>query len=97
MSLRVGVAAHLVEHRALRVENAPIRIVRRVGAVERLQRLLVLAGLGQRPAIGAEQRHAARIADRGLFEHGHRLRALVGRAQCLRVGDGRLESFGLSR
>ena len=95
MALRLGVAAHLVEHRALRVENAPIRIVGRVRAVEHVERLLVVAGLGQRAAIGAEQRHIVRIADRGLLQHGHRLGALVGRAQRAGISDGGIGIAGI--
>ncbi len=44
MTLRIGVAAHLIEHRALHVENAPIRVIRLVRAIEGGKRLLVLAG-----------------------------------------------------
>ncbi len=48
MPLRFGVAAELVEHRALRVEDAPVRIVRGVRTAEHVERLVVVAGIGQR-------------------------------------------------
>ena len=42
-------AAHLVEHCALRRQNVPIGLVGRMGAVEHLQSLIVISGLGQAP------------------------------------------------
>ena len=87
MSLRFGVAAQLVEHRALRVQDAPVGIFGRVRAAEDVERLVVIAGLGQRTAVGAEQRHIVRIADRGLLQHRNGLGALIGRAQGAGISD----------
>ena len=95
MPLRLGVAAELVEHRALRIEDAPVGIVGRVRAAEHVERLVVVAGLGQRAAIGAEQRHIVRIADRGLLQNGHRLGALLGGAQRPGIADGRIGIAGI--
>ena len=52
MPLRLGVAAQLIEHGALRVEDAPVRIVRRVRPAQYIERLIVIAGIGQRAAVG---------------------------------------------
>ena len=95
--LRLGVLAHLIEHRAFSVEDAPIGIVRRLGAAERDQRLFVLPGLGERAAVVAKQLHVARVAQRGLFEHRDRLGALIGCTQRLRVGHGGAAAPGLAR
>ena len=59
----------------------------RVRAVEHVERLLVVAVVGERPAIGAEHRVVVRIVDRGLFEHGGGLGALADGAQRLGVAD----------
>ena len=59
-------------------------------AVQRLKRLLVLVGVGERAAIGADQRHIAWISYRGLLKHGYGLGALVGRTQGACVSDGRI-------
>ena len=93
--------ADLVEHRALHRQDAPVRLVGRVRAAEHFERLLVVAGVGERPAIGAEQRLVVRIVDRGLLEHGDGLGALAGRAQRLRRSGsplrGRSDSRGSAR
>ena len=47
MTLRLGMPAHLIKNRALHIEDAPVRIVGRVRAGERFDRLLVLARLSQ--------------------------------------------------
>ena len=76
-------AAHLVEHRALRRENVPIGLVRRMGAVEYLQGLIVVSGLGQCAAVGAEHGLVVRAFDRGLLQDGDGLGALSGsRSAC---------------
>ena len=80
MALGIGVATHLIKHRALHVENAPVRIVRLVSAIKGRKRLLVLAGISQCTAVITEQGHVARIANRGLLKHSHSLRPLFGRA-----------------
>ena len=80
-------AAHLVEHRALHREDAPVRLVGRVRALEHVERLLEVAGIGERAAVGAEQRLVVRIMQRGGFQNRGGLRALAGRAQRLRVAD----------
>ena len=77
-----------IEHCPLNIENAPVRIVRRVRAFERHKRLLILAGISQRAPVGARQSHVAWIADRRLLQHGYGLGALVVRPQLPRVGDG---------
>jgi len=95
MTLRVGVASHLVEDRALHIEDAPIGCVRRMCVIERDQRLLVLARIGERAAIGAEQWHIVGIPDGCLLEYGNRLGALVARAQCARIGNGGIRVAGI--
>ena len=90
MTLCLGMTSHLIEDRTLHVEDAPIRVVGRMRAAERFDRLFVLARFSQRTTIGTQQRHAARVADRRLFEHSNRLRTLIGRAQGARIGDGRI-------
>src|SRR5204863_612278 len=67
---------------------APVGPVRRMGATEYVERLLVAPHLGQRAAIPAQQLGIFGVLDRGLFEHRHGLRALAGDAQHLRVLDG---------
>ena len=88
--LRIGVAAHLIEHRALHRQDAPVGLVLRVGAVEHVERLLVVAVVGERPAVGAEHDTIVRIVDRRLLEHGRGLRALADGAQRLGVADRRI-------
>ena len=78
-------AAHLVEYRALRRENVPVGLVRRMGAVEYLQCLIVVAGVGQRPAVSAEHGLVVRALDRGLLQDGDSLGPLSGSAQRLRI------------
>ena len=57
-------------------------------ALQHVERLLEVAGIGERAPVGAEQGRIAGIVDRGGFQHGGRLGALAGRAQRLRVADG---------
>ena len=85
VTLRIGVAAHLVEHRALRGEDAPIGLVGRVGAVEHVQCLLVVSGFGKRAPISAEYGLVVRAFDGGPLEDGDRLSTLSGRAERLRI------------
>ncbi len=82
-------AAELVEHRTLRGENAPIRLVGRVGAVEDLERLLEIADVGKRAAVSAEQGGVAGVLEGCLLQHRDGLRSLAAAAQRLRVGDCR--------
>ena len=82
---RFFITAKLVEHCSLRRKDAPVRHVGGVRAGKYLERLIVVADLRERAAIGAEQRLIVRILDRGLFQHRHRLRALPGGAQSLRI------------
>ncbi len=93
--LRLGIAAELVEHGALRVEDAPVRIVRGMRAGQHIERLVVVAGLGQGAAVGAEQLHVMRVADGRLLQHGDGLGALVGGAQRAGIGDGRVGVVGI--
>ena len=89
MPLRVGVAAHLVEHRALDRQDAPVGLVLRMRAVERVQGLLVAAVVRERTAIGTEHDTVVPIVDCRLHKHGRGLRPLSNGAQCLGVADGR--------
>ena len=89
MPLRVGVAAHLVEHRALDRQDAPVGLVLRMRAVERVQGLLVAAVVRERTAIGTEDDTVVPIVDCRLLKHGRGLRPLSNGAQCLGVADGR--------
>ncbi len=91
---RLRVIAHLVEHRALRVQDSPIRLVGRVRLGEDIQRLVILAEIGEGAAIGAEYAGMPRIADRGLLQDGGGLRILAGRPQRLGVGDRDLRIGG---
>ena len=59
--------------------------------IERDERLLVLARIGECAAISTEQGHAVGISDGRLFEHGHSLGALVGRPQRARIGNGGID------
>jgi hypothetical protein len=81
------VAAHLIEHGALHRENPPVRLVGRMGALQHAERLLEIARIGERAAIGAEQRLVFRVVDRGGLEHRGRLRALAVLAQRVGVAD----------
>ena len=54
VALGFGVAADLIEHGALHRQDAPVGPIRRVRAVEHLERLRVIAVVGERAAIGAE-------------------------------------------
>ena len=51
--------------------------------------------VGKRAAIFAEQGLMFRILDRRLFEHGDGLRALIGAAEHLRIGDRDLRVAGV--
>ena len=76
-------AAHLIEHRALHREDAPVGLVGRMRALQHVERLLEVAGVGERAAIGAEQRLVFGIVDRGGFENGGSLaRWPVARNAC---------------
>ena len=66
-----------------------------MGAAEHVERLVEVAGVGQRAAIGAKQRHVVRIADRGLLQHRDRLGALFGGAQRPRIIEGRFGIAGI--
>ena len=87
MALRFRVAAHLVEHGALGGQNVPVGLVRRVGAVEHVQRLLIISGFGERAPVSAEHGSVARAFDRSLFEHGDSLGTLSRLAQRFRVAQ----------
>jgi hypothetical protein len=81
------VASHLVEHGTLHRQNAPVRLVGRMRTLEDVERLLEIAGIRERAPIGAEQDTVVGIVQRRGLEHGRGLRALVGRAQGLRIAD----------
>ncbi len=82
--------AKLVEGCTLHRENAPIGIFRRMGLRQHVERLLEVAIVGQRPAVGREQALVAGMGDGGLFEHGGSLRALAVGAQRLAIGQRRV-------
>ena len=84
-------AAHLVEHGALGGEDVPVGLVGRMGAAEHFERLIEIAGLGQRAAVRAKHGLVTRVRERDPLEDGDRLRALSGSAQCLRVVERRVD------
>jgi hypothetical protein len=57
--------------------------------LEHADRLLEIARIGERAAIGAEQRLVFRVVDRGGLEHRSRLRALAVLAQRVGVAGSR--------
>ena len=57
-------------------EDAPFRIVRRVGTAEHVKGLLETAIIGERAAVGGEHLLVGGVRDRGLLKHGDGLRAL---------------------
>ena len=77
MPLGVGMAAHLIEHRALHRQDAPIRLVLRVRAVEYFERLLVTAVVSERPAVSAEHNAIVLVVKRRLLEDGCGLGSLA--------------------
>ena len=89
------VLAELVERRALHRENAPVRIVGRMGAAENIEGGLRIAIVGERAAVTGEQHLVAGMGNRGLFEHGGGLGALPGGAQRLAIGQGRIGILGI--
>ena len=60
---RFLVPPELIERRALRRQDAPVRIVRAVGAAEHVEGLLEIAVVGQRAAIAGQQRLVAGMGD----------------------------------
>jgi hypothetical protein len=89
--------AELVEHGPLRGQDAPVRLIGSVGAVEDLERLLEFPHVGERAAVSSENRGVARVLQRSLLQHRHGLRALAGGAQRLGIADGGRRIPGLSR
>ena len=87
ITLRFGVVPHLVEHGALRGEDAPVGLVGRVGAAEHVERLLIIAVFRKRAAVFAEHGLVVRVADRCPLQHGQRLGALSGGTQRLRIAQ----------
>ena len=63
--------------------------------LEHVERLLEIAVVGERAAIGGEQRLVAGMGDGGLFEHGDGLGALPGGAQRLAVAQRGLGILGI--
>jgi hypothetical protein len=88
-------AAELIEHGSLHRQNAPVRIFRRMGAGENVERLLEIAVVGERPAEGGEQRLVAGMGDGGLFEHRGGLGALPGGAQRLAIRQSGVGILGI--
>ena len=85
MALRLFMVAELIEHRALRGKDVPIRLIGRGGVLQHLQCLLIVAGLGECATILAKNGLVVRIAKRNLLEHRRSLCILAGAAQRLRV------------
>ncbi len=96
ITLCFRVPAELVEYRALRRKNPPVGLIGRMGAVEHLKRLLQIADLRQRLAVGSEQDGIARLTQGSLLEDRDGLRTLAAGAQRLRIGEGdvRVARFG---
>ena len=87
--------AELVERGSLHRQNAPVRIIRRMGAGEHVERLLGIAVVGERAAVAGEQRLVAGMGDGGLLEHGDGLGALSGGAQRLAIAQRRVGILGI--
>ncbi len=99
---RFLVAAELIERRALRRQDAPVGILRRMRAAEHVEGLLEIAIVGERAAVAGEQRLVAGMGEHGLLEHRDRLGALAGLAQRLAVverdvGIARLGAIALAK
>lgn len=58
-----------------------------VCAREHVERLLIFAVVGKRPAVSAEHRLVLRVPDRSLLQDGCGLRLLAVLAECLRIGN----------
>src|SRR5260370_2400279 len=86
--------AKLIERGSLHRKNSPVGIIGRMGAGENIERLLEIAVIGKRPAIGGEQRLVAGMGDGALFEHGYGLRALSGGTEWLNISQGGLSIPG---
>jgi hypothetical protein len=84
------VAAELVEHGALCRQNPPVRLLRCVGAAEHFERLVEMADIGKRTAIGPKQRRVVGLGKRCLFQDRYGLGALAARTQSPRIGKGGL-------
>ncbi|MET3160271.1 hypothetical protein ABIF34_007296 [Bradyrhizobium japonicum] len=93
--LRLFVATELVERRALRRQDAPVRILRRMRAAQNVESLLEIAVVGERAAVAGEQRLVAGMAEHGLLEHRDRLGALPALAQRLAVVERDVGIAGL--
>jgi hypothetical protein len=79
------VATELVERGALGREDAPVRLARRMGALEHVERLPVVPGIGERAPVCAEQAAVLRVLRGGPFQHRNRLRAQTICAQRPRI------------
>ena len=97
IALRFGMAAHLVEHGALRRQDVPVGLIRRMCALKHFERLLVIAGFRQRAPVGAEHGFVVRVFDRSPLKYGDRLGALSGCAQRLGISHRQVEFAGLAR
>ena len=78
-------AAHLVEHGALRGQDVPVGLVRRMRAIQHFQRLIIVSGFRQRAPIGAKYGLVVRRRNRGFLKDRNGLGTLSGRAQRLRI------------
>ena len=77
--------AELIERGSLHRQDAPVRIVGRMGAGQDVERALEIAVVGERAAIAGEQRLVAGMGNGGLLEYRNRLGALPGGAERLTV------------
>ncbi len=78
-------AAHLVKHRALRRQHAPVGLIGRVRAAENVERLIIGSGIGERPSVFAQNHAIVRVFHRQALEHGYGLRTLAGGPQRLGI------------
>jgi hypothetical protein len=66
-----------------------------MGARQHVERLLEIAVVGERPAVGREQILVAGMGDGGLFEHSGGLRPLAVGAERLAIGQRRVGVLGI--
>ena len=87
--------AELIERGSLHRQNAPVRIVGRMGAGKHVERPLEIAVVGERAAVAGEQRLVAGMGDGGLLEHRNRLGALPGGAERLAIAQRGVDILGI--
>jgi hypothetical protein len=80
------VVAELIGDGASRIDHRPVRAVRRISLIEHALRLLQLACVRQRLAIGGEDFAIARVFDRDILQHRRRLIVEIAGPQRFRIG-----------